>query len=231
MRLARAARRLRVDCSRSRSARRLLERVRTIDWRFVQASFAEATRRASTNNSAAFRWLRNPAALLYDPALENAVLTLMRKLCLMLVSEINRLGGAVIHCSFNKLVLSTQRKDLASAQAFITTLCASLRKQRAFRTLSLESNFFTSSMLWLDPSNKAFIKCFDCSTGAEMLNASCEFALSSSHEWRLEQAGARGDAAVRRASNSPRVSKRLQQAICALLSRSTLGNCPHRGER
>lgn len=116
----------------------------------------------------------------------------MRKLCLMLVSEINRLGGAVMHCSFSKLVLSTQRNDFASAQAFISTLCDSLRQKRAFQTLSLAPRFYASSMLWIDVSNYAYIKCYDCVTNTEMLDVSdaCQ-RLDSATNAASEQKGTR----------------------------------------
>ena len=55
------------------------------------------------------RWICDPNSLLFNPAIRNALATLMRKLCLLLVAEIQRLGGTVVHCSFGRLVLSTNR--------------------------------------------------------------------------------------------------------------------------
>jgi hypothetical protein len=41
--------------------------------------------------------------------LRDALCMLMRKLCLLLVADVQALGATVIHCSFTRLVLNTNR--------------------------------------------------------------------------------------------------------------------------
>ncbi|KAI6196280.1 DNA polymerase epsilon catalytic subunit A [Aphelenchoides besseyi] len=115
-----------------------------------------------------YRWLRSPAALLYDPAVEQAVFTLMRKLCLLLVSELNRLGATVIHCSFSKVVISTNRSDLQAAKAFVRTLRSSLQQKKPFNSLNLIPVVYSRLMVWINASNKAYVKCYDAQNDQEM---------------------------------------------------------------
>jgi len=108
-----------------------------------------------------YRWVRSPASLLYDPAVEQAVFTMMRKLCLLLVTELNHLGARVAHCSFSKVVLCTKRSDLQSARGFVDTLRASLRRKKLFASLNLIPTRYSRAMIWIDASNKAYVRSFD----------------------------------------------------------------------
>ncbi|KAI6220384.1 DNA polymerase epsilon catalytic subunit [Aphelenchoides fujianensis] len=111
-----------------------------------------------------YRWLRSPAALLFDPAVEQAVFTLMRKLCLLLVAELNRLGATVLHCSFSKVVICTNRSDLQQAKAFVHTL----RRKKPFCSLNLIPVVYSRLMVWINAANKAFVKCYDAQNDIEM---------------------------------------------------------------
>lgn len=98
-----------------------------------------------------FRWLRNKNSLLYHPGICSAVTILMRKLCLLLVSEINRLGGSVIFCSFSKIILSTKRNTFPLAKAFTESLVSSLTEKAIFSSLQIFVHNFSSVFLWIDP--------------------------------------------------------------------------------
>ena len=111
-----------------------------------------------------FRWIRSPTSLLYDPAVEQAVFTMMRKLCLLLVTELNQLGARVAHCSFSKIVLCTNRSDFQSAKTFVTTLRASLRKKKLFGSLNLIPIRYSRAMIWMNTSNKAYVPIYDALT-------------------------------------------------------------------
>ncbi|KAI6190913.1 DNA polymerase epsilon catalytic subunit [Aphelenchoides bicaudatus] len=110
---------------------------------------------------ALYRWIRSPKSLLYDPAIEQAVFTLMRKLCLLLVTELNQLGARVAHCSFSKIVLCTGRSNLNAAMAFVDTLRMSLRRKKLFASLNLVPTRYDRLMVWLNFSNHAYITCYD----------------------------------------------------------------------
>lgn len=119
-----------------------------------------------------FRWIRSPTSFLYDPAIEQAVFMLMRKLCLLMVTELNRMGAHVAHCSFSKVVVCTGRSDLKAARAFVETLRASLRDKKLFSSLNLIPTRYNRLMVWLNASNKAYVRCFDPMTGVLMEDVS-----------------------------------------------------------
>ena len=58
------------------------------------------------------RWLHSPAALLYDPAIARSVSVLERKLCLLLATEIDRLGAKVVHASPTKILVDTGKEGV-----------------------------------------------------------------------------------------------------------------------
>lgn len=89
---------------------------------------------------------------------------MMRKLCLLLVTELNQLGARVAHCSFSKVVINTGRSDLQSARAFVDTLQASLRRKKLFASLNLVPTRFSRLMVWINASNKAYIRVYEPAT-------------------------------------------------------------------
>lgn len=106
-----------------------------------------------------FSWLLDPRSLLYDPAVAQAVFNLMRKLCLLLVCELNHLGARVLHCSFDRLVLSTQRRSLDEALAFVDTLEATMSQKALFRSVNMIPRTFNRCLVWLDRFNWARLEC------------------------------------------------------------------------
>eukprot|EP00975_Prorocentrum_lima_P017455 3687115-Prorocentrum_lima.AAC.1 len=63
-----------------------------------------------------YRWLCAAESKLYDPALHQMVHQLMTKVFLRLVAELRRLGAHVVYASFNRILIATQKTDVASAQ-------------------------------------------------------------------------------------------------------------------
>uniref|UniRef100_A0A7E4VKY8 DNA polymerase epsilon catalytic subunit n=1 Tax=Panagrellus redivivus TaxID=6233 RepID=A0A7E4VKY8_PANRE len=104
-----------------------------------------------------YRWMCDPRSLMYNPAIATSVNMLMRKLCLLLSAEINRLGGSVVHCSFNKLVVSTGRNDTNQAKLFTASLCDSIANHPIFASLQLTPIHLWNACIWIDPNNYAAI--------------------------------------------------------------------------
>ncbi|KAH7700966.1 DNA polymerase epsilon catalytic subunit, partial [Aphelenchoides avenae] len=104
------------------------------------------------------RWMRDPGSLLYNPAICTAISTLMRKLCLMLVSEVNRLGGTVFHCSFSRMVFSTNRNGYDAASAFVESLKESLVHKPVFASIHIVNPQFSAVTLWIDAVNHASVR-------------------------------------------------------------------------
>uniref|UniRef100_A0A0N5A8U1 DNA polymerase epsilon catalytic subunit n=1 Tax=Syphacia muris TaxID=451379 RepID=A0A0N5A8U1_9BILA len=103
-----------------------------------------------------YRWLLSTTSLLYDPAIARGVDILITKLCLLLVAEINRLGGKVLYVSRSQLFISTQRRD--GAEAFVTSLIQSLGKNQIFAALHIVPVHYWNVFLWLDCKNYAGIQ-------------------------------------------------------------------------
>nr|CAD2169888.1 unnamed protein product [Meloidogyne enterolobii] len=103
------------------------------------------------------RWICDPNSLLFNPAIKNALTILMKKLCLLLVAEMQRLGAKVIYCSFRKIVFSTQRHSLPFAKSFVNSLLIEINQKPIFASLQLGLIHFSSVLLWIDSSNYAYV--------------------------------------------------------------------------
>uniref|UniRef100_A0A914LJI1 DNA polymerase epsilon catalytic subunit n=1 Tax=Meloidogyne incognita TaxID=6306 RepID=A0A914LJI1_MELIC len=107
------------------------------------------------------RWICDPNSLLFNPAIKNALTILMKKLCLLLVAEMQRLGAKVIYCSFRKIVFSTQRHSLHLAKSFVNSLLIEINQKQIFASLQLGLIHFSSVLLWIDSSNHAYVYASD----------------------------------------------------------------------
>ncbi|KAF7639302.1 DNA polymerase epsilon catalytic subunit [Meloidogyne graminicola] len=107
------------------------------------------------------RWLSNPNSLLFNPSIKNALNILMKKLCLLLVAEMQKLGAKIIFCSFKKIILSTERHSLPLAKSFINSLLISINKKPIFASLQLGIIHFSVILLWIDSSNYAYVYASD----------------------------------------------------------------------
>ncbi|KAL3124848.1 hypothetical protein niasHT_010388 [Heterodera trifolii] len=114
------------------------------------------------------RWISDPSSLLFHPSLRATLITLMRKLCLLLVAEMQKLGATVIHCSFTRIVFSTNRSVerfgeilLPLGRAFVDSLLATLARSSVFASLQLGLKHCSDMLLWIDHANNAFVHASD----------------------------------------------------------------------
>ncbi|KAL3113616.1 hypothetical protein niasHT_010645 [Heterodera trifolii] len=107
------------------------------------------------------RWISDPSSLLFHPSLRATLITLMRKLCLLLVAEMQKLGATVIHCSFTRIVFSTNRDSLPLGRAFVNSLLATLSRRPMFASLQLGLKHCSDMLLWIDHANNAFVHASD----------------------------------------------------------------------
>ncbi|KAK0426248.1 hypothetical protein QR680_009605 [Steinernema hermaphroditum] len=119
----------------------------------------------------AHRWIRNPHSLLYDPAICNAVSILMKKLCLLLVSEVNRIGGKVIHCTYTRLIFATGKPSVALAKPFVHSLVQTLNTNQVFAGVQFRVNHYWDLFAWIDPLNFAAIQFGPDGQEVEMLRS------------------------------------------------------------
>ncbi|CAD5218192.1 unnamed protein product [Bursaphelenchus okinawaensis] len=105
------------------------------------------------------RWIFDPASLFYDPAIIQMIITLMKKLCLLIVCGVNKNGGRVLHCSFGRLVLSTQHRTIEEATAFVDSLRKTMIQNPLFYAVNLIPYRMSESTVWMDIHNYARVDC------------------------------------------------------------------------
>ncbi|VBB29888.1 unnamed protein product [Acanthocheilonema viteae] len=99
------------------------------------------------------RWLRTQHSLMYDPAIVRVVDILITKLILLLVAELNRLGGRIIYASNSRLIMCTKRSTVEHAQSFVNSLLLSLEEHAIFALLNVKAIKFWDVLLWVDAND------------------------------------------------------------------------------
>ncbi|KHN70755.1 DNA polymerase epsilon catalytic subunit A [Toxocara canis] len=97
-----------------------------------------------------YRWVHSPRALLYEPAIARAADMLVTKLCLLLVAEVSRMGGEVMHASQSRLVICTKRCNMQLAEAFVSSLINTLRHNPLFAAVYIAPLNYWNILLWMD---------------------------------------------------------------------------------
>ncbi|XP_036454918.1 DNA polymerase epsilon catalytic subunit A [Colossoma macropomum] len=105
-----------------------------------------------------YRWLRSPSSLLYDPALHRTLLNMMKKLFLQLVAEFKRLGSSVVYGNFNRIILSTKKRRIDDAIAYVEYITNSIHSREIFHSLSITFSRCWEFLLWMDPANYGGVK-------------------------------------------------------------------------
>lgn len=105
-----------------------------------------------------YRWLRTPSSLLYDPALHRTLHNMMKKLFLQLVAEFKRLGSSVVYANFNRIILSTKKRRVEDAVAYVDYITQSIHSREIFHSLTISFSRCWEFLLWMDPANYGGIK-------------------------------------------------------------------------
>ncbi|TSU24182.1 DNA polymerase epsilon catalytic subunit A [Bagarius yarrelli] len=105
-----------------------------------------------------YRWLRSPSSLLYDPALHRTLLSMMKKIFLQLVAEFKRLGSSVVYGNFNRMILSTKKRRIDDAIAYVEYITNSIHSREIFHSLSITFSRCWEFLLWMDPANYGGVK-------------------------------------------------------------------------
>ncbi|XP_018009711.1 DNA polymerase epsilon catalytic subunit A isoform X2 [Hyalella azteca] len=105
-----------------------------------------------------YRWLRDPNALLHDPALQRMLHTLMNKLFLHLVSEFKRLGAIIVFANFNKIIICTKKRRIVDAISYVEYVVDAIRNKEMFHSVDISFSQCWEYLCWLDPSNNGGIK-------------------------------------------------------------------------
>jgi DNA polymerase epsilon subunit 1 len=74
-----------------------------------------------------YRLISNPETLLHDHALHRVVHSLMKVTFLRLLSEFQRLGCTIIYASFHKIIVATNKLELAGADEYVNFVIETIR--------------------------------------------------------------------------------------------------------
>jgi len=135
-----------------------------------------------------YRWLCSTTSLLYDPALHRMVQLLMKKVWMQLLAELRSLGATVVHASYTRLIIATEKTSLSDAHAYADFLLGSLSAKPIFSFLRLTPMRFWSSLLFLDALNFGGLSHMDMGMGMGMgidgqaADASTEAGLAAAPE-------------------------------------------------
>ena len=100
-----------------------------------------------------YRWLTSPYAALREPAITRVVTELMKRLFHQLLHELGRLGARIVYATFNRIVLSTGKYDVADALAYFHFLRRTIAAKPVFSSLVFEPRAVYRVLLFLDIHN------------------------------------------------------------------------------
>ncbi|XP_013399576.1 DNA polymerase epsilon catalytic subunit A [Lingula anatina] len=105
-----------------------------------------------------YRWLRHTGALLYDPALRRTLHNMMKKLFMQLIAEFKRLGSNIVYASFNRVILSTKKRRISDAIAYVEYITNSIRAKELYRCIDIQYKECWEFLMWLDAANYGGVK-------------------------------------------------------------------------
>ena len=108
-----------------------------------------------------YRLVSSPEAFLHDPALHRIVHSLMKSAFLRLLAELQRLGCTVVHASFHRITVATNKLQLADAEEFINFVITTARNRAAAESehgdalskITLRPRQFHGDFVFLDEYN------------------------------------------------------------------------------
>lgn len=119
-----------------------------------------------------YRWISSPHSKMYDPALHKLVHKLIKKVYIQLLAEFKKLGARIIHASFNKLIIATERRALSEAQSYASFLQKTFKRNRElFRYVDLSPVAFYDILLFKDPHNFVGIPAVGPKTSSQSIDA------------------------------------------------------------
>jgi DNA polymerase epsilon subunit 1 len=105
-----------------------------------------------------YRWLCDTDALLHDPALRRLIQMLMSKVFMRLVAELRRLGARVIFANFHRVIIATNKADVASAREYADFVVNTVVSREIFECLQIEPTRYWEQLLFMDEENHGGIE-------------------------------------------------------------------------
>ena len=97
------------------------------------------------------RWLLSDDSALREPALRGLVELCVKKTLTLLLAEMKKLGAAVVFADARRIIVSTGKRRLANASAFVEGIRGALRKRELFSWLELEPTRQWHALLFRGP--------------------------------------------------------------------------------
>lgn len=103
-----------------------------------------------------YRVVNSRTTLLHDSALFRLLQNIMKTTFLTLVNEFQRLGGKIIAANFHRILISTNKTDMASTKEYIEFVIQTIQKSDTsgtFQKLGLTASHYWSHFLYMDEHN------------------------------------------------------------------------------
>jgi DNA polymerase epsilon subunit 1 len=108
-----------------------------------------------------YRFVSSPDVLLHDPALHRTVHALMKSTFTRLLCELQRLGCSIVHATFHKITVATNKTSLADAEEYINFVISTIRNQveesgdnlAGLTRIALQPRQFHTHLIFLDEYN------------------------------------------------------------------------------
>ena len=97
------------------------------------------------------RWLLSDDSALREPALRRLVELCVKKTFTLLLAEMKKLGATVVFADARRIIVSTGKRRLANASAFVEGVRSALRRRELFSWLELEPTRQWHSLLFRGP--------------------------------------------------------------------------------
>ena len=105
-----------------------------------------------------YRWLQSPQSLLYDPAIRRTLQSYMKKLCVLLINEMKRLGAHIVYADLSRIVICTNKFTLEDALNYMKYLLSNVQSKDLFSTIHIDATKVWTLLLWQDSANYGGIK-------------------------------------------------------------------------
>jgi DNA polymerase epsilon subunit 1 len=128
---------------------------------WLKDAFASNSEVADSLLHHVYRFVSSPEVRLHDPALHRGVHALMKNTFMQLLGELQRLGCSIVHATFHKITVCTNKTCLADAEEYINFVISTVRKQMAengdsvsgLARIAMQPRQFHTQFVFLDEYN------------------------------------------------------------------------------
>ena len=99
------------------------------------------------------RYITSTTSLLFDPAIQELLVSAVYRLYKLLCNELKRIGCEAIHVSPRKLILVTKKKNIAEAIGYVDFIEKTLRKKELFQAIDFKFTAAWETLLWHNQNN------------------------------------------------------------------------------